>query len=184
MKVKERENQEVQIQKSSGKRRFRCRQNERAEDPGCQGDTKNPEQTGNSRNEAALHPRTESEEGSKRYSKADRHPSETAGNHSDQGKTKETAGAENHTEAYHQDGSPVCEDQRPARAEAPCDQFQRPDGPDAEADGTKGSEAGGKESCHADFQQRPPDAENGKGRAEYLQAAKAAVEAAAKTVQS
>ena len=110
----------------------------------------------NSRNEAALHPRTESEEGSKRYSKADRHPSETAG-------------AENHTEAYHQDGSPVCEDQRPARAEAPCDQFQRPDGPDAEADGTKGSEAGGKESCHADFQQRPPDAENGKGRAEYLQ---------------
>ena len=64
---------------------------------------------------------------------------------------------------------PVCEDQRPARAEAPCDQFQRPDGSDAEADGTKGSEAGGKESCHADFQQRPPDAENGKGRAEYLQ---------------
>ena len=62
---------------------FRCRQNERAEDPGCQGDTKNPEQTGNSRNEAALHPRTEPEEGSKRYSKADRHPTETAGNHSD-----------------------------------------------------------------------------------------------------
>lgn len=106
---------------------FRCRQNERAEDPGCQGDTKNPKRTGDSRNEAALHPRTKPEEGSKRYSKADHHPSETAGNHSDQGKTKETAGAENHTEAYHQDGSPVCEDQRPARAEAPCDQFQRPD---------------------------------------------------------
>ncbi len=26
---------------------FRCRQNKRAEDPGCQGDTKNPEWTGN-----------------------------------------------------------------------------------------------------------------------------------------
>ena len=41
----------------------------------------------------------------RRYRKADCHPPETAGNHSDQGKTKETAGAENHTEAYHQDGS-------------------------------------------------------------------------------
>ena len=53
--------------------------------------------------------------------------------------------------AYHQDGSPVCEDQRPARAEAPCGQLQRPDSPDAEADGTKGSETGGEESSLADF---------------------------------
>lgn len=66
-------------------------------------------------------------------------------------KPRKTAGAENHTEAYHQDGSPVCEDQRPARAEAPCGQLQRPDSPDAEADGTKGSETGGEESSLADF---------------------------------
>ena len=64
---------------------------------------------------------------------------------------------------------PVCEDQHPARAEAPCGQFQRPDSPDAEADGTKGSEAGGEESRLADFRWSPPDTENGKGRGEYLQ---------------
>ena len=41
--------------------------------------------------------------------------------------------------------------------------------PDAEADGTKGSEAGGEESRLADFRWSPPDTENGKGRAEHLQ---------------
>ena len=59
-----------------------------------------------------------------------------------------------------------------------------PDSPDAEADGTKGSETGGEESSFADFRWSTQDTENGKGRREYLQAAKAAVEAAAKTVQS
>ena len=89
---------------------FRCRQNERTEDPGSQGDTENPEWAGTSRNEAILHPGTEPEKGSRRYRKAECHPSETAGNHSDQGEAEDAAGAKNHAEAYHQDGSPVCED--------------------------------------------------------------------------
>ena len=76
---------------------------------------------------------------------------------------------EEYTEAYYQDSPSVCEDQHSARAEAPGGQFQRPDSPDAEADGTKGSEAGGEESRLADFRWSPPDTENGKGRREYLQ---------------
>ena len=89
---------------------FRCRQNKRAEDPGSQGDTENPERAGDTRNQAVRHQRAGPEESSKRYCKAECHSSETAGNHPDQRETEEATGAENHAEAYHQDGSPVCED--------------------------------------------------------------------------
>mgnify|MGYP000618156277 CR=1 FL=1 len=74
---------EVQIQEAQRQKVVSDAVKTKSRRSGLQGDTKNPEQTGNSRNEAALHPRTEPEEGSKRYSKADRHPTETAGNHSD-----------------------------------------------------------------------------------------------------
>ena len=86
---------------SAAKGNFRCRQDERTEDPGSQGDTENPEWAGDSRNEAVLHPGTEPEKSSRRYRKAECHSPETAGNHPDQGKATETVGAEDHTAAYY-----------------------------------------------------------------------------------
>ena len=76
-------------------------QNERAEDPGCQGDTKNPEWTGNVGRWIAFHQKTKPEKQGRRYRKAECHPPETAGNHPDQGKATETVGAEDHTAAYY-----------------------------------------------------------------------------------
>ena len=102
VKVKERENQGSPDPESpAAKGSFRCRQNERAEDPGSQGDTKNPEWAGDSRREAVLHPGTKPEKSSRRYRKAECHSPETAGNHPDQGKATETVGAEDHTAAYY-----------------------------------------------------------------------------------
>ena len=67
----------------------------------AQRDTKTPEWTGNVGRWIAFHQKTKPEKQGRRYRKAECHPPETAGNHTDQGKATETVGAEDHTAAYY-----------------------------------------------------------------------------------
>ena len=102
MKVKERENQEVQIQKA--KRQKAISDAVKTKEQKIRAARETPRiQNGQEMSEGGSLSIKRQNQKSKAEDnrKAECHPPETAGNHPDQGKATETVGAEDHTAAYY-----------------------------------------------------------------------------------
>ena len=101
VKVKERENQEVQIQKVKRQKAISDAVKTKNRRSGQLGRHQESRMDRKCRKVDRFPSKAKPEKQGRRYRKAECHPPETAGKHPDQGKATETVGAEDHTAAYY-----------------------------------------------------------------------------------